>query len=118
MSELSRKQILDSRVLADQEYKVIAAKHNEQNRKIIVQFDFFLADSTFDLFSRLSAQLCLDRMIQEENAEISARLANKPIRNPSRTTLDLFASRFSRRFCRLCGASVKTQATFLVLFAC
>lgn len=57
MSELSRKQILDSRVLADQEYKVIAAKHNEQNRKIIVQFDFFLADSTFDLDQSFSFQI-------------------------------------------------------------
>ena len=57
MSELSRKQILDSRVLADQEYKVITAKHKEQNRKIVVEFDVFIADSTFDLDQSFSFQM-------------------------------------------------------------
>ena len=57
MSELSRKQIHDSRVLADQEYKVISAKHNEQNRKIIVEFGVFIADSTFDSDQPFSFQI-------------------------------------------------------------
>ena len=33
------------------------------------------------------------------------------------TADSLYASRFSRHFCKLCGTSVKTHGTFLFLFA-